>query len=156
MRPTRALLLATALLAVSCATAYQPVDPHDALAEGYSEHQLAPDSWRVHFQGNNVTSLDTVRKLVIRRCAELAGQAGYSRLVIDVLDSERTGSQDVTFIDRSPHPWGLPYVTPPDLGVRLEYSARPSGWALVRGFNGSTAPIPGPTFTVDAILSQYR
>jgi len=42
------ILIPTTLLAVGCATSYQP----EALTGGYSEMQLSKNAWLVTFRGN--------------------------------------------------------------------------------------------------------
>src|SRR5664280_976949 len=129
MKLNRALLFLALLFVVSCATVYQPVNPHDALADGYSEKHLAPDSWWVSFQGNNLTSIGTIRALLLRRCAELTDHAGYTHFAVEVSESQRVEAENMAFPDLSRDPWSLPFER--YLNVRTERTARPSGWALV-------------------------
>ena len=65
--------LLCAILLMSCATPYQPVN----LFGGYREEQLAPDIYRVAFFGNGYTNGQTAAEYAIHRCAELTQQRGY-------------------------------------------------------------------------------
>jgi hypothetical protein len=68
-----AVLLASTLL-VGCATPYEK----NGLLGGFDETQIAPNVWRVSFQGNGYTSSDRAEDLVLLRSAELTVQNGYS------------------------------------------------------------------------------
>lgn len=78
-RPT-VWIFSTVLLA-ACAqqpTPYQPLGPEG----GYQETRLQERVYRVTFQGNPATRAGTVLDLALRRCAELAQQAGYAAFVL--------------------------------------------------------------------------
>jgi hypothetical protein len=65
-------LLVTACL-VACATGYhQP-----GFTGGYSDTQLAPDVFRITFQGNGYTSPDRAQDFALLRAAELTLSHGY-------------------------------------------------------------------------------
>ena len=55
-----------------CATSYQKV----GLKGGYSETQLAPDLFRVNFNGNGYTSSERAQDFALLRAAELSLQRG--------------------------------------------------------------------------------
>jgi hypothetical protein len=49
---------------------------------GYSETQLAPDTWTVLFRGNGYASRERVTNFVLLRSAEIAVENGYSYFII--------------------------------------------------------------------------
>ena len=67
-------LSATCLLVASCVTAYQP----EGISGGYSDKVLAGNTVQVTFRGNRLTTPDTVHSFLLRRCAEVTLQDGYS------------------------------------------------------------------------------
>lgn len=70
------------LLAVGCATPYQPL----GVRGGFDETQLQPDVFRVTFKGNGFTSPERAADLSLLRCAELALKLGYPYFA--VVDSQ--------------------------------------------------------------------
>ena len=72
-----ALLATAALAACETATPYQPVASGNAQAGGYSEARIETNRWRVTFQGNSLTSRQTVEDYLLYRAAELARSQGY-------------------------------------------------------------------------------
>lgn len=75
-----AFLLALAFggCALASATGYQAAGPDG----GFSELQLAPDMFRVAFQGNTYTSQERVADMALLRAAELALTHGASYFVV--------------------------------------------------------------------------
>ena len=71
------MALAAGLAACTTATPYQPNIPGQATSGGYSEIRVEPDRWRVSFQGNTLTSRETVEAYLLFRSAELTVQQGY-------------------------------------------------------------------------------
>ena len=69
--------LAGGLAACQTATPYQPLRPGYADAGGYSDLRLEQDRWRVTFQGNSLTSRETVESYLLYRAAELTVAQGY-------------------------------------------------------------------------------
>lgn len=61
------LTLSSILLCTGCATGYRPGD----FFGGYSDTQLAPDVFRVHFGGNGYTSQERAQDFAMLRAAEL-------------------------------------------------------------------------------------
>jgi hypothetical protein len=61
-----------------CATPYQSVD----LLGGFSETQLAPDSWTITFRGNGYSSRERVTNFTLLRSAEITLENGYSYFII--------------------------------------------------------------------------
>ncbi len=56
-----------------CATSYQ----QKGFTGGYSETQLAPDVFRVNFQGNGYTSSERAQDFALLRAAELSLERGF-------------------------------------------------------------------------------
>jgi hypothetical protein len=69
--------LAGGLAACQTATPYQPLRPGYTGAGGYSDVRLEQDRWRVTFQGNSLTSRETVESYLLYRAAELTVAQGY-------------------------------------------------------------------------------
>jgi len=69
--------LGGALAACQTATPYQALGAGPAAAGGYSEVKLEQDRWRVTFQGNSLTSRQTVETYLLYRAAELTVAQGY-------------------------------------------------------------------------------
>jgi len=88
----RLIVLSVACLLAGCTTAYQP----DGLSGGYSERMLASNTAQVAFRGNRLTPPDTVHSYLLRRCAELTLQDGYSYFVI-VHEEEPTEANTDSF-----------------------------------------------------------
>lgn len=80
-RPLVAVLavgaLALGLSACETATPYQPLNPANAAAGGYRDVRLDANHWRVSFQGNSVTSRETVERYLLYRAAELTASQGF-------------------------------------------------------------------------------
>lgn len=88
---TRAWILLLALSFTGCAlagaTGYQAAGPDG----GYSELQLAPDLYRIAFQGNVYTSQERVADMALLRAADLALDRGASYfLVVNQLRESRS------------------------------------------------------------------
>jgi hypothetical protein len=62
-----------AFLFCSCATPYKS----NGIAGGYSETALAPDVYRISFQGNGYTSRDRAQDFAVLRAADLTLSHGY-------------------------------------------------------------------------------
>lgn len=72
------IILLLPLLVSACATSYSS----KGLTGGFSETQLAPNSWRVTFAGNGYTSRERAADFTLLRCAELALDNGFTHFVI--------------------------------------------------------------------------
>ena len=68
------------ILAAGCATQYRPID--ESITGGFTETQLAPDTWRVLVEGNSFTSRGDAEQYLMRRCAELALEQGKRYFVL--------------------------------------------------------------------------
>jgi hypothetical protein len=73
--------LAGGLAACETMTPYQPINPNDASAGGYSDARLNSDRWRVTFSGNTLTSRETVERYLLYRAAELTTSQGFDWFV---------------------------------------------------------------------------
>jgi len=71
------MVLSAACLLAGCATAYQP----DGVSGGYSE-TLQGSTAQVSFRVNAMTTPETLHSFVLRRCAEVTLQDGYSYFVL--------------------------------------------------------------------------
>ncbi len=80
-----ATAVAVLLLTAACATPYQK----QGFTGGFDETPIAPNVWRVSFNGNGYTSSDRAEDLVLLRSAELTLTSGYSYFG---LASARVGS----------------------------------------------------------------
>lgn len=72
-------VIALAVFAVGCATP----TPYQAssFAGGFSETQIAPDTFRIHFEGNGRTSLQQAQDFCSLRAAEVSIQNGFAYFV---------------------------------------------------------------------------
>lgn len=99
-----AVLAAATLSACATSTPYQPVAQSGPTQGGYSELRLEPNRFRVNFQGNSLTSRETVEGYLLYRAAELTIQNGYDWFAI--VDRE-TDKQTRTYVEPDPfyRPW---------------------------------------------------
>ncbi|MDQ2860300.1 MAG: hypothetical protein M3T55_06155 [Pseudomonadota bacterium] len=72
-----ALILAGALAACETATPYQPLEKGTAASGGFTDQRLDNDHFRVTFQGNSLTSRETVETYLLYRAAELTVDQGF-------------------------------------------------------------------------------
>jgi hypothetical protein len=72
-----ALALAGGLAACETATPYQPLEKGSAVSGGFTDQKLDANHFRVTFQGNNLTSRETVETYLLYRAAELTVAQGY-------------------------------------------------------------------------------
>jgi hypothetical protein len=96
MKSLNAILAAVAavaaLTACETATPYQPLAPGHAQTGGYSEYRIDANHWRVTFNGNSLTSRETVEKYLLYRAAELTAQQGFDWFVTADRHTERRTS----------------------------------------------------------------
>jgi hypothetical protein len=107
-------LLAVAATLSACATAtpYQPAAPgRGSTSGGFSETRIEADRFRVNFQGNSLTSRDTVERYLLYRAAELTVAEGYDWFE---LADRKTDKTSRTYIDRDPfyNRWAYSYWAP--------------------------------------------
>lgn len=118
----RVLIAASAALALTaCATAtpYQPAGLSGG-SDGFRESRIESNRFRVGFQGNSLTSRDTVEMYLLYRAAELTLQNGYDWFAVADRDTEanrrlvgtpdpfgpRFGYADPFFYPRYGRRWG--------------------------------------------------
>lgn len=96
--------LAVSLAACATPTPYQPVIQGKASLGGYSEMRLEANRYRVNFQGNSLTSRETVEGYLLFRAAELTVQSGYDWFAIVDRD---TDTKTRTYVEPDPfyRPW---------------------------------------------------
>lgn len=70
-------LAAASLSGCATPTPYQPLNPRNALAGGYSDARLDSNHWRVSFAGNSVTSRETVERYLLYHAADLTVGQGF-------------------------------------------------------------------------------
>jgi hypothetical protein len=86
------ILTVTAVVSLSgCATTYHS----NSYTGGFSETQLAPDTFRVMFSGNSYTSGERAQDFALLRAAELTLQGGFSHFAI-VDENNSTTAQTFT------------------------------------------------------------
>jgi hypothetical protein len=136
-----ALALAAGLTACATPTPYQPNIPGQAASGGYSEVRVEPDRWRVSFQGNSLTSRETVEAYLLFRSAELTVQQGYDWFQIVDRHTDRSARSYV-----EPDPFYDPWY-----GPRFGFW-RPTWRYYGRGFGWRTwDPFWGGPFWADTV-----
>jgi hypothetical protein len=81
-------VIALAVMMASCATPYT----NNGLLGGYSDTTLAPDVYRVSFQGNGYTSSETTRDFALLRAADLTRSHGYRYFgIVNEADGGQSG-----------------------------------------------------------------
>ena len=82
-------LLFLSLFFWSCATTYNP----KGIGGGFSEEKLENGNYEVSFQGNMHTSVQSVKKNLLRRCSEITIENGFDffEIIEDKSDTEVTG-----------------------------------------------------------------
>lgn len=70
-------VIAIATIAGGCATAYQS----SGFTGGYKDAKLDENTYRVSFQGNGMTSRETVEIYGLYRCAELTVERGFDYFI---------------------------------------------------------------------------
>ncbi len=95
---TRLPISVGCLLLGGCAVAYQSSSWwRDG---GWSETRLAPDQWRVRYQGNANTDAERVLDFSMLRAATLCGDAGFSHFLVvetktelEIVESEESETE---------------------------------------------------------------
>jgi hypothetical protein len=137
----------------SCATSYH----QKGFTGGYSETQLAPDVFRVNFQGNGYTSAERAQDFVLLRAAELSLERGFRYFAL--LDEESSSKLGIFTTPGSAHTTGSAYRS----GNSATYSgyttytpghtfliSKPHTGVLVRGFTNK----PDDIYTFDTEFLQ--
>ena len=92
-----ASVVAIVLFLSACATGYHPYQPFGT--GGYTEESISTDMYRVTYYGNHATSMATLDRMLMYRCAELTIEHGfdgfeitngYSKLPLSTLGGFRT------------------------------------------------------------------
>lgn len=93
--------IAGCLILAACATP-TPYAPEGYAGQrgGYAEQRLQADRWAVSFNGNSVTSRDTVEMYLLYRAAELTVQSGFDWFITD----QRATDADTRYYP-TPDPW---------------------------------------------------
>ena len=135
-----ALALTAGLTACATPTPYQPNIRGTATAGGFSEVKLESDRFRVTFNGNSLTSRETVEGYLLFRAAELTVQNGYDWFAIVDRDTDKKVS---TYVEPDPfyRPW---YGSYGFWRPSWRYYGRGFGW---RGWD----PFWGDPFWADRI-----
>ena len=96
--------LAAGLAGCTTPTPYQPKLAARSSGGGFSDTRLEADRYRVTFQGNTMTSRETVEGYLLFRAAELTVQNGYDWFAVVVRDTDR---QTRTYSQPDPfyNPW---------------------------------------------------
>jgi hypothetical protein len=122
-----AALLSAGLAACATPTPYQPNVRGGGLSAttgGYSEVRVEPTRYRVTFQGNSLTSRETVEGYLLFRAAELTVQNGYDWFTVVDRDTDK---KTRTYVEPDPlyRPWygGYGYWRP-----YWRYYGGPYGW----------------------------
>ena len=136
-----ALAVAGALAACETATPYQPLAKGSATSGGFTDQRLDADHFRVTFQGNDLTSRETVETYLLYRAAELTVAQGFDWFETVDRHTERDRR---TYVDPDPfygpgYPWG--YWRP--------------FWRYYGGFGrGAWGPFGGDPFWADSVQIQ--
>lgn len=141
------------LLLQGCATSYQ----QKGFTGGYSETQLAPDVFRVNFQGNGYTSSERAQDFALLRAAELSLEKGFRYFAL--LDESSSSKLSTFTTSGSAYTTGSASV----IGNTATYSghttytpgqtyfiSKPHTGVLVRGFTSK----PDDIYTFDAEFLQ--
>ena len=103
------VVLGANLSACETATPYQPLRPNAAVSGGFSDQRLEADRFRVTFQGNTLTSRQTVETYLLYRAAELtlAQGADWFEMADRHTDrDQRTYVDPDPFYGRAGYAWG--------------------------------------------------
>ena len=74
----RLVALSVACLLASCATPYQP----DGVSGGYADQRLSDNTALVSFRGNRFSTPESLHSYLLRRCADVTLQNGFSYFVL--------------------------------------------------------------------------
>ena len=101
-----ALGIAIALGGCETATPYQPLNQGSQASGGFTDQRLDSDHFRVTFQGNTLTSRETVETYLLYRAAELTVAQGYDWFETVDKHTERDQSTYVDPFYGPGNPWG--------------------------------------------------
>jgi hypothetical protein len=96
--------LSVGLAACATATPYQPNIRSGAVTGGWSETKIEANRFRVNFNGNSLTSRETVEGYLLFRAAELTVESGFDGFMVAERDTDK---QTRTYVDADPfyRPW---------------------------------------------------
>ncbi|NBB15669.1 hypothetical protein GVN21_09915 [Caulobacter sp. SLTY] len=92
-------LAGAGISACATATPYQPNVRGQSVSGGYTDQRITADRYRVSFNGNSLTSRDTVERYLLFRAAELTLAEGYDGFV---LADRETNRDSRTYYDPPP------------------------------------------------------
>ena len=123
-----AIAVSLGLAACATPTPYQPNVRGASTSGGFSELRLEPNRFRVNFQGNSLTSRETVEGYLLFRAAELTVQNGYDWF--ELVD-RNTDRKTRTYVSDpfGPGPFGY-------WGVSWRYHRPGFGWGFYDPFWG--------------------
>jgi hypothetical protein len=149
-------LCAIAFLA-GCATSYKS----KGFGGGYSETQLAPDSFRVMFRGNAYTSPERMQDFALLRAADIVEQHGFTCFAVEnersstAVEGDKTSGTSVTSgsVETS---GSEAYMTGQSSRTRMQIYDfdNPQTGLLVRAFQ--TKPANVFTFEVSSLQRSIR
>ena len=115
----------TGITGCTTATPYQPYVGEGArgVHGGYSQERLGPDSFRVRFHGNELTSRERVEAYLLYRTAELTLQQGF-----DWFNTIASHTEHEIRTYASPDPFYRPYWDYPYWRPYWGYYRRGYGW----------------------------
>ena len=85
------IALSAACLLVGCATAYQP----EGVSGGYTDQARGGNTVQISFRANGLTTPETLHSFLLRRCAEVTLQNGYSYFVVVHTEAPNQESNNV-------------------------------------------------------------
>ena len=102
------LALGAGLAACETATPYQPLQTGRAISGGFTDQKLEANRFRVAFQGNTLTSRETVETYLLYRAAELTVGQGFDWFE---MADRHTDRDRRTYVDPDPfygpgYAWG--------------------------------------------------
>lgn len=138
-----------ALLLSACATGYEKAG---LAGDGFDDAQLAPDTFRIKFTGNEMTSTDRAHDFALLRAADLTLKAGYSYFAI-VNESNQTHQDSFTLpstetttgnvvANANAYGTGQTVYTP-----HTDYYNAQSFGSAMANYNQTTTYVPGQTIT---------
>jgi hypothetical protein len=83
MRPAILLVLASAGIATACASTETPYQTASGSSQhGFTEYQIENNRLRLTFSGNSSTEMETVKRYILYRAAEVTLERGYDYFII--------------------------------------------------------------------------
>lgn len=143
---SRTMIAFVALGLTVCATPYGPYECKGLIevCTGYSEIQLAPDVYKVRFEGAaNADTRARIDDYTLLRAAELALSAGFEHFVVLQTDDVTT-----TQTRSSPGSYSPPTTSCSGKGKGKVCVTSPGHWS---GGGTYTASLPGYTYTVQFV-----